>query len=176
MCDGNQFRLESEDNDFLEFFPIGQRGKRAYIYKGNYGLFEYYTGIIKQGTQYSIKTVKHKVDLSKIVDDMEAEESLIDKEIQEIKYPSSKNQTVVYTLVKRLVKLAMILLVLLAVYIGYLVMTDALLLQKTLSLFVVLQAVLVQSSPDNRCTPPAVLKETVPAFLAVSPACKPLHI
>ena len=37
-------------------------------------------------------------------------------------------------------------------------------------------AVLVQSSPDNRCTPPAVLKETVPALTTVSPACKPQQL
>ena len=92
-CNGNQFRLESKDDDFLEFFPIGQRGKRAYIYKGSYGLFEYYTGIIKQGAQYSVKTAEHVEDLSKIIKNIKGNHSSIDNEIRKIKFLSSKNQT-----------------------------------------------------------------------------------
>jgi hypothetical protein len=91
-CNANQFRLESKDDDFLEFFPIGQRGKRAYIYKGSYGLFEYYTGIIKQGAQYSVKTAEHVVDLSEIINNIKGNRSSIDNEIREIKNPSSIKQ------------------------------------------------------------------------------------
>jgi len=44
--DGNWLRLENIGHDFVEFFVVGKRNKRAYIYIDSFGRFSEYTGVI----------------------------------------------------------------------------------------------------------------------------------
>lgn len=45
-ADGNWLRLEGIGHDFVEFFVVGKRNKRAYIYIDSSGRFSEYTGVV----------------------------------------------------------------------------------------------------------------------------------
>lgn len=44
--DGNKFRLVGIGRDLVEFFVVGRRGKRAFIYLDEHGYFREYSGIV----------------------------------------------------------------------------------------------------------------------------------
>jgi len=45
--DGNKFRLVGVGRDLVEFFVVGRRGKRAFIYLDEHGHFKEYSGIVR---------------------------------------------------------------------------------------------------------------------------------